>query len=145
MKRLVLGLMGVGLAFGLTIAVAQAAPAADGLLDPDPGLYGKLDLSKFPKPQVLNVKPLLVSTAKGASKAKPVFVHVRPGWELHWSAHCAAYDACSVPVYFVTEGWFVHVYLPAVGEQDGREQRYLVQKGRDREALRGIHDSRADD
>ena len=141
MKRLALGLVGLGLA----IVVAQAAPAADGLLDQDPGIYGKLDLSRFGKPQVLNVKPLLVSTAKGAGKAKPVFVHVRPGWELHWSAHCAAYDACNVPVYFVTEGWFVHVYLPVIGEQDGREQRYLIQKGRDREALRGIHDSRADD
>lgn len=60
-------------------------------------------------------------------------------------AHCRTYAACSVPVYFVTEGWSVDVYLPAIGEQDGREQRYGMQMGRERHVRRDIHDLRADE
>jgi hypothetical protein len=53
-----------------------------------------------------------------------VYLHVRPGEELRWSVNCHRYEACNLPVLFVRESWFVNVYLPAVGADDGRERLY---------------------
>jgi hypothetical protein len=108
-----LGLFGL---IALTTAITSAAA--------DQGIYGRLDLEKFPKPEFINAKPILGDASKRAS-GKSIYVHVPPGYERHWQFHCKTYDACNVPVQFVTEHWFVKVYLPAVGAQDGREQRYL--------------------
>ncbi len=64
-----------------------------------------------------------------------------PGHEWHWNDHCHTYDACATPVYFVTEGWFRNVYLPAVGIQDGRLQRYQAQAARDHVSDRDRYDA----
>jgi hypothetical protein len=127
------------------LLVAAAACVASTPMDADPGIYGPIDLAKFPRPQLLNHRPIVASPPAKRSKAKPLYLHVPPGHEQHWHAHCQTYDACSVPVYFVTEGWFLNVYLPAIGEQDGREQRYRIQMGRERDIRRDIHNVRADD
>ena len=130
-------------AAAMATTVAHAAP---GPVDAEPGIYGVIDVAKFPKPQVINPKPIVATLpAKNAKKMKPVYLHVPVGHERHWQAHCGSYDACGTPVFFVTEGWFVNVYLPVIGGQDGREQRYKIQMGRERDVRRDIHDTRADD
>lgn len=126
-------------------AAGAAAPAAA-----DPGIYGPIDTAKFPKPQLVSSRPVIADRArlpKGArlSTAKPLYLHVPPREVSHWQAHCATYNACGVPVLFVSENWFVKVYLPAIGAMDGREQRYLEQMGRDREAQRDLREERSDD
>jgi hypothetical protein len=122
-------------------AIGCAIARASGPVD---GIYGKLDLRHFASPEVINAVPVAVSPpARGASR-KPVFLHVQPGEEKQWSLHCGTYKACSVPVHFVTERWFVEVYLPAVGSQDGREQWYRLQMKRDRESERDVHEGRHD-
>ena len=131
-------------AVGLAGSVGAAEPAAD------PGIYGPIDTARFSRPELINRKPVLAATARQsavakASTGKPLYLHVPPRQVSHWQAHCADYDACDAPVFFVTEGWFLNVYLPAVGGADGREQRYREQMGRDRELRRDAHAERADD
>ena len=135
------------LAVAAATMVATVAHAAPGLVDAEPGIYGVIDVAKFPKPQVINAKPRVATLpAKNARKVAPIYLHVPIGHENHWHAHCATYGACSVPVYFVTEGWFRSVYLPVLGRDDGREQRYLLQMGRERDTgQRDLRIERADD
>jgi hypothetical protein len=120
----------------------------------DAGIYGVIDIARFPKPELVNHKAVVADSARLASSParaaksatlKPLYLHVPPGHVAHWQAHCASYDACGVPVLFVTEGWFVNVYLPAIGSMDGREQRYREQMARDRSAQRDAHAERSDD
>jgi hypothetical protein len=109
------------------VAIGSAAAASE------PGLYGRLDLEGLPKPDLIHDKPVkATSSFMSLFGGKPVYVHVRPGDELHWARHCKRYDACSSPVLFVTESWFLNVYLPRIGSDDGREQRYREQMGRQR-------------
>ena len=117
------------LGLAASMAIATSVLAADA----DPGIYGRIDVSKYPKPQLINPKPVTIDhQSKPETTAKPIYLHVPQGHEWHWHDHCKTYDACAVPVYFVTEGWFRSVYLPAIGSQDGREQRYKIQTARQR-------------
>lgn len=129
MTRISLGLAMVCLFSGVAAAAS-----------PDSGVVGRIDTTRFPKPPVIWSKPVIVEKGAGRGGLKPIYLHVPPGVESHWHAQCRAYDACSVPVYFVTEGWFVNVYLPAIGSRDGREQRYRSEAARERASERDLHD-----
>ena len=130
-------------AMALTVAIGNfSADAADH--GGDQGIYGRLDLVKFPKPELINDQPVLIDKSSKRASTKTVFVHVPPGYERHWQFHCKTYDSCNVPVQFVTESWFVNVYLPAIGAQDGREQRYRMQARPDRDAQRDLHERRGE-
>jgi hypothetical protein len=123
----------VGMAVVTTVAAASES-----------GIYGRLDLDGLSTPQVINAKPVLADSSSSRALTQAVYVHVPPGDEKHWRARCRLYDACDVPVHFVTESWFLDVYLPSVGAQDGREQRYREQMGRQRGTQRDEHDVHAD-
>lgn len=133
-KQVALGLMGALLALG-------SASAADA----DPGIFGPIDTGRFPKPKVINRKPIVIDRAAQHWFARPIYLHVPPGDEFHWNAHCHTYNACAVPVHFVTESWFVNTYLPAIGSRDGREQRYRMQAARERASERDVHDLHGDE
>ena len=129
----------------LGLLMAATAVAAPGTIGADPGIYGRLDLAKFPKPKVVNAKPIVIDASTKQASAKPIYLHVPPGHEWRWHSLCKSYDACDVPVYFVTENWFMTVYLPAVGAQDGREQRYRMEASRERSTERDVHDVHGED
>jgi len=88
--------------------------------------FGRVDLANAPPPEVTRREPLRAKAgvARAVSDAAPIYLHVRPGHEERWAAHCREYAACDMPVLFVKESWYRNVYLPHVGAQDGREQRY---------------------
>ena len=109
------------------------------------GIYGEIDTHRFTKPKLINSKPVVIDAADRARKRKPVYLHVVPGDEWHWFNKCHAYDACAQSVYFVTEGWFMNVYLPAIGSRDGREQHYRIDSARQRATERDKHDVHGDD
>jgi len=123
-----------GLMCGFTAVVAQGAESVD------PGIYGQLDLKKMPKPELIKARPVLIDRSSKHASAQPVYVHVPPGHEWHWHTHCRDYNLCAMPVLFVTETWFVNVYLPSIGSQDGREQRYRAEATRERGNERDKHD-----
>ena len=128
-------LMLLSLAAAITLALPSSAEE-----QADPGIFGVLDISKFQKPPVINHKPVVGDRSTKVTSSKAVYVHVPAGRAHRWPTLCRAYAACNVPVYFVTEEWFVGTYLPAIGGMDGREQRYQVQKRRERAEARDQHD-----
>jgi hypothetical protein len=91
----------------------------------EPGFYGQINIGSVPQPpQVIYAQPVVVQRTP-AYVAEPIYLHVPPGHEKHWSKHCAEYNACGRPVYFVREDWYNREYAPRHGHDDdqghGRE------------------------
>ena len=114
------------------LAVLAATIATAHAKTDDSGIYGRLDVKGLPQPDVIRAKPVKASSSLMGAFSRTAYVHVRPGDEQHWARYCQQYEACSTPVLFVTEHWFLNTYLPAIGRFDGREQRYREQMGRQR-------------
>ncbi len=86
---------------GLTISVGQ------------PGFYGQLDIGNVPRPpQLVYPQAVVVRQAPEFVAAPPIYLHVPPGHEKHWSKHCAQYNACGRRVYFVRDEWYNNEYVP---------------------------------
>jgi hypothetical protein len=91
-----------------------------------PGVYGRIDLGRFPQPQVIVAQPVIaVKPPRHAAGAQPVYMWVPPGHRKNWSRHCSDYGACHVPVYFVRHDWYEQHVHPRRGgppphAKDGR-------------------------
>src|SRR4051812_43390897 len=71
-----------------------------------PGVYGRIDIGNLPPPPVILPRPVLIAPPSVAVRsAPPLYLYVPPGHQKHWAKHCAAYNACGQPVYFVKEEW----------------------------------------
>src|ERR1043165_9632019 len=85
-----------------------------------PGLYGRIDIGNLPPaappPILVYVQPVVIAPAPVAVYQRPIYLHVPPGHEKNWAKHCAQYNACGQPVYFVREDWYQQHY---VVRQDG--------------------------
>ena len=69
-----------------------------------PGVYGQVVIGNGPPPPVVYAQPVVVQPVPvmvGAPEPQPIYLHVPPGHEKHWSKHCQEYHACNRPVYFV--------------------------------------------
>lgn len=98
-SRLLLG----GLA-ALSVMAAQAAPTyasatVSGALAP--GVYGRIDIGNAPPPPLVYAQPVIIQRAPVYVQQPPMYLHVPPGHAKKWSRHCARYNACNRPVYFV--------------------------------------------
>ncbi len=72
-----------------------------------PGVYGRIDIGKFPQPQVIVQQPVIVTHPRVVvAQPQPVYMWVPPGHQKNWRKHCSRYNACGVPVYFVQDGWY---------------------------------------
>jgi hypothetical protein len=128
-----------------SVSVATAAMGSPSPVEADNGFYGRLDLNGYANPELINARPTLADPSAMGASAAPVYLHVRPGHELHWGTRCHEYQACTVPVLFVTERWFMSVFLPSVGRDDGREQRHHELLTRERASERDVHDVHGED
>lgn len=116
-----------------TILALSLATAAGSVLAADvgvsvsvgqPGFYGRIDIGHVPQPRVVYVEPVIVHAPRiGVPAPRPVYLHVPPGHAKNWSKHCARYDACGVPVYFVDQRWYEEVYLPRHRDRHGHGLR----------------------
>lgn len=107
-------------------ASALATDAGVSLSLGDPGFYGRIDIGNVPRPQLIYQTPVVIQAVPvGAS---PVYLHVPPGHEKHWSKHCRKYNACSVPVYFVQESWYNNVYVPTYNKGGAKQEQGKGQK-----------------
>lgn len=84
--------------------VAQAAApyvsaTVEGALAP--GVYGRVDIGSAPPPPLIYAQPLIIYRTPVMVQQPPLYLHVPPGHAKKWSKHCATYNACSRPVYFV--------------------------------------------
>lgn len=74
-----------------------------------PGFYGRIDIGSVGVAPVL-VYPQPVIIARPVVVQQPIYMHVPPGHAKNWRKHCAHYDACGRPVYFVREDWYQKHY-----------------------------------
>ena len=98
------------------IALAAALPsfAADvgvSVQISQPGVYGRIDIGRFPQPQVIVQQPVIIGRPVVVAQPEPMYLWVPPGHRKNWGRYCGQYRACGVPVYFVEERWYrEHVY-----------------------------------
>jgi hypothetical protein len=95
-----------------------------------PGVYGRIDIGRFPQPQVVVAQPIYVERpVRVGRQPEPVYLWVPPGHRKNWKKHCREYGACGVPVYFVRHDWYDREvrYRERDGDRDGRRDA----RGRD--------------
>jgi hypothetical protein len=120
---LLAGCTGAALAadVGVSISISQ------------PGVYGRVDIGQFPQPAVVMAQPMIMQPAPvymGAAP-QPVYLWVPPGHRKNWRHHCARYNACGVPVYFVREDWYRQHVAPVRQQrhEERRDERYEDGRG----------------
>lgn len=99
-------------AFLLMQGMAQAADVAVGVTvagEVAPGVYGRVDIGNVPPPLVYS-QPVII--ARQPRPLQPIYMHVPPGHAKNWSKHCAKYNACGRPVYFVKSVEYEPGYVP---------------------------------
>lgn len=104
------------------LLAAAAVPAAETQVGvsigiTQPGVYGRIDIGNFPQPPRLVVaQPVIIAPAP--VRQEPLYLYVPPGHQKNWRKHCARYDACGRPVYFVREDWVRERYEEHHGHDD---------------------------
>lgn len=69
-----------------------------------PGVYGRIQIgSGMPTPPLIYAEPVIIQRPPVAVHRAPIYMHVPPGHAKNWGKHCARYNACAQPVYFVQE------------------------------------------
>jgi hypothetical protein len=86
----------------------------------DPRFYGRIDIGSYPQPRLIFPTPVVIHAIPVGVVRAPLYLRVPPGHEKHWDKHCAKYDACGSPVYFIEDGWYNAVYVPAYKAKHGR-------------------------
>lgn len=97
--------------------VAGSAGAADvgvSVQISQPGVYGRIDIGRFPQPRLVVAQPVIIAQPRVvyAQPVEPVYLWVPPGHRKHWGKHCGRYQACGVPVVFVRDDWYRGHVMP---------------------------------
>ena len=101
----------VGLAALAALPGARAADVGVSIGFSQPGVYGRIDVGRYPAPVLVAPQPVIVG--RPVYRAEPVYLWVPPGHRRDWRHHCRHYGACAAPVYFVDDGWYrEHVVVP---------------------------------
>jgi hypothetical protein len=95
-------------------STAQAADVGVSIGISQPGVYGRIDIGRFPQPAVIVPQPVIIAPPRVVvapprvvvAPPQPVYMWVPPGHQKNWRKHCHRYSACGVPVYFVREEWY---------------------------------------
>lgn len=96
-------LVGLLIVCSLWGGVAQSAtPYANATVEGalSPGVYGRIEIGAAPPPPLIYSQPVIVYRNPVVVQ-QPLYLHVPPGHAKKWSKHCARYNACGQPVYFV--------------------------------------------
>lgn len=88
---------------GLAALPAQAADVGVSIGVSQPGVYGRVDIGRYPQPVLVAPQPVYVGRPV---YREPVYLWVPPGHRRDWRHHCGHYGACGAPVYFVEDGWY---------------------------------------
>ena len=89
---------------------------------------------------MIYAQPVWVERPVKVVYVEPVYLRVPPGHEKHWSKHCAEYNACGRPVYFVRDDWYNNQYVPRYrngGDEQGDSRGHGHGRGHDKEHGRG--------
>lgn len=88
------------------LAAGTAARAADvgvSIGFSQPGVYGRIDIGRYPQPVLVAPQPVVIGRP---AYAEPVYLWVPPEHRRDWRHNCYRYGACGAPVYFVEDGWY---------------------------------------
>jgi len=105
----------------------------------EPGFYGQIDIGSYPRPRLLYPAPVVIHAVPVGVVVAPRYLRVPPGHEKHWDKHCAEYNACGAPVYFIEDGWYNTVYVPAYRAKHGRPDNPGKGKGKEKHKDHGNH------
>jgi hypothetical protein len=96
-----------------------------------PGVYGRIDLGRFPQPQVIVQQPVIVARPifSTVQPVQPVYLWVPVVQQQNWGRHCGRYGACGVPVYFVQDRWYREHVAPRYWEAPRYEPRHERRDG----------------
>ena len=95
----------------LLLAATAAAPVLAGpevgvsIGINQPGVYGRIDVGRFPQPELVYAQPVVVAPPRVVVQRQPIYLYVPPAHQHNWRAYCGRYSACNQPVYFVQERW----------------------------------------
>jgi hypothetical protein len=86
---------------------AQAADIGVSVGFSEPGVYGRVDIGRFPQPGVIASQPIIAAAPTVAvNRSAPIYMWVPPAHRVQWRQYCHAYNACRAPVYFVRDDWY---------------------------------------
>ena len=112
---------------GLAAAATLSAHAADvgvSVHISQPGVYGRVDIGRFPQPQIVVAQPVIVQQPVYVqAPPQPVYMWVPPGHRKHWNQHCGQYNACGVPVYVVQDRWYDQRVRPHMHDERRDDDR----------------------
>ena len=111
---------------GVTIEISQ------------PGVYGRVDIGRYPQPAVVLPQPMIIAPPGPAVvvRPQPVYLWVPYGHRKDWRKHCHRYNACGVPVYFVRHDWYEQHVRHGDDDRGGRRDKGRKEgrgKGKDRD------------
>jgi len=110
------------LALGAAAAGAQTSVGVSIGIQ-QPGVYGRIDIGSAPPPPVVYAQPMIaVPVPVQARPEPPLYLYVPPGHQKNWRKHCARYDACGRPVYFVQERWVRERYEESHPDRDDKHR-----------------------
>jgi hypothetical protein len=108
----------------LAAAAAMPAHAADvgvSIGISQPGVYGRVDIGRFPQPELIATRPVVIGRPV---IREPVYMWVPPAHRANWGRYCGQYRACGAPVYFVRDNWYgEHVRPYGRGGEHWREEQ----------------------
>ena len=141
-------LTAAALAGVLVTGSAQAADVGVSVQISQPGIYGRIDIGRYPQPQLVVQQPIIVERLVTVVRPEPVYMWVPPGHRKNWRKHCGEYRACGVPVYFVQDQWYgQHVKgdkhdrdHDGRDDRDEREHGKYKGKDKDKDKGKGKHD-----
>jgi uncharacterized protein YcfJ len=77
-----------------------------------PDFYGRVEIGTLPPPRLIYAQPIVIQPGPARISSPPIYLRVPPGHAKNWGQHCARYNACGQPVYFVQDSWYNDVYVP---------------------------------
>ncbi len=127
------------------LALTGAAAATDvgvSVQISQPGVYGRVDIGRFPQPQVVVAQPVIIArpvVVVQAPQPQPVYMWVPPGHRQNWRKHCSQYRACGVPVYFVQDQWYDEK-VRGHGKEKYKDKNKHLEKSRGHGKGQGKHE-----
>jgi hypothetical protein len=97
-----------------------------------PGVYGRIDIGNYPPPRVVYPQPIIIVHSPVAVQRQPIYLYVPPGHQKNWGKHCARYNACGQPVYFVQEEWVRERYEERRGHGHHGDRDHRKGHGKDK-------------
>ncbi|HEY0954475.1 MAG TPA: hypothetical protein VGE36_06945 [Roseateles sp.] len=117
------------------VSTAQAGDVGVSIGFSQPGLYGRVDIGRYPQPVLIAPQPVYVGRPVYRD---PVYLWVPPAHRTNWRRYCSNYGACGHPVYFVEDRWYRHNVVvhrappPPPHWHDRHEHRHDHDRGRGR-------------